>query len=359
MNEVKEAQAGRKEKSDHEKRAENAMRRIVLATDDGNVPEWVLQEAETLNRAMWLMERKHAAKGCTGASKLAEMERRAVRCLPFGIQEVDEVLQGGAREGQVLELVGEPGSGKTQMCMMLTAMTATRGERVVYVDTNNSFSGERLVRLMQRIGLKQSVSVKSMGCIVLRVLCRLCNVLLLQFVGSALEKVTVFQTYDVQSMIRQLEVSLLEQQQQQQSKGKEGVSGPEAVKDYRPSLIVVDSIGSLLAPMLGGQGYDAGQSVLVATAMYLKALAERLGVAVVVTNFTVSGEQQVQGVGEYVVKKAALGDAWAGQAHARLNILRPRKDALEMSQEERQMRKAYLSSSTMGPSGACVPFSIY
>ncbi len=71
---------------------------------------------------------------------------------------MDELLQGGAREGQVLELVGEPGSGKTQMCMMLTAMTASRGERVVYVDTNNSFSGERLARLTQRVGLQQSVS---------------------------------------------------------------------------------------------------------------------------------------------------------------------------------------------------------
>jgi 3-mercaptopyruvate sulfurtransferase SseA len=47
---------------------------------------------------------------------------------------------------------------------MLTAMTASRGERVVYVDTNNAFSGERLAWLMQRIGLKQSVSVKSIGC---------------------------------------------------------------------------------------------------------------------------------------------------------------------------------------------------
>jgi RecA/RadA recombinase len=151
-------------KSENEKRAVKAMRSIVLATDDGNVPEWVLQEAETLNRAMWLMERNYAAKECTGASKLAEMERRAVRCLPFGVHEVDEVLQGGAREGQVLELVGEPGSGKTQMCMMLTAMTASRGERVVYVDTNNAFSGERLAWLMQRIGLKQSVSVNSIRC---------------------------------------------------------------------------------------------------------------------------------------------------------------------------------------------------
>jgi RAD51-like protein 3 len=157
-------------------------------------------------------------------------------------------------------------------------------------------------------------------------------------------------------MIRQLEVSVLEQQH---SKVKEGAPGPEVVKDCKPCLIVVDSIGSLLAPILGGQGYEAGQSALVATAMYLKALAERLGVAVVVTNYTVSGEQEVQGVGEYVVKKAALGEAWAGQAHARLHLLRPRKDALEMSLEERQLRKAYLSSSTMGPSGACVPFSIY
>jgi len=178
-------------------------------------------------------------------------------------------------------------------------------------------------------------------------------------VGNALEKVKVLQIYDIQSMVKELEALLsLIGEEQQREVMERGDPGQVEI-NHKPNLIVVDSIGSLLSPMLGGQGYDAGQSMLVATAMYLKGLAEQLGVAVVVTNYTVSGEQQVHGVGEYVVKKAALGGAWAGQAHARLYLLRPRKDALEMSQEERQTRKAYLSSSTMGPSGTCVTFSIY
>ena len=87
--------------------------------------------------------------------------------------------------------------------------------------------------------------------------------------GNALEKVKVLQIYDIQSMVKELEALLsLIGEEQQREVMERGDPGQVEI-NHKPILIVVDSIGSLLSPMLGGQGYDAGQSMLVATAMYL------------------------------------------------------------------------------------------
>ncbi|KAK9815174.1 hypothetical protein WJX73_009728 [Symbiochloris irregularis] len=62
------------------------------------------------------------------------------RLLPTGCSSLDSLLHGGYREGHVTELWGPPASGKTQLCMLAAAVTATRGEGVVYMDTTASCS---------------------------------------------------------------------------------------------------------------------------------------------------------------------------------------------------------------------------
>jgi predicted AAA+ superfamily ATPase len=41
------------------------------------------------------------------------------------------------------------GSGKSQLCMMTAAKTASRGERVVYIDTSNAFSAPRVLDMLR------------------------------------------------------------------------------------------------------------------------------------------------------------------------------------------------------------------
>jgi hypothetical protein len=67
-----------------------------------------------------------------------------------GFPTVDELLGGrGVPTGEVLELLGEPGSGKTQLCHSVAAMAARTGANVLYVDSKNSFSPLRALAFLE------------------------------------------------------------------------------------------------------------------------------------------------------------------------------------------------------------------
>ena len=69
---------------------------------------------------------------------------RAHLSLCAGCDSVDDILGGGLRQGQVTEFTGEPGTGKTQICLSAAASAAALGHRVVYVDTGGGFSASRI-----------------------------------------------------------------------------------------------------------------------------------------------------------------------------------------------------------------------
>jgi DNA repair protein RadB len=50
-------------------------------------------------------------------------------------------------QGQVTELAGLPGLGKTQLCMQLTASVLKSQGQVIYIDTEGSFSIQRLCQI--------------------------------------------------------------------------------------------------------------------------------------------------------------------------------------------------------------------
>jgi RecA/RadA recombinase len=50
-------------------------------------------------------------------------------------------------QGQVTELAGLPGLGKTQLCIQLTASVLKTQGQVVYIDTEGSFSIQRLFQM--------------------------------------------------------------------------------------------------------------------------------------------------------------------------------------------------------------------
>jgi len=61
---------------------------------------------------------------------------------------LDHLLRGGIPSGSVTEIVGPPGAGKTQLCLMLSVLA---GGGVVYLDTESSFSPERLVEIAENL----------------------------------------------------------------------------------------------------------------------------------------------------------------------------------------------------------------
>lgn len=122
------------------------------------------------------------------------------------------------------------------------------------------------------------------------------------------------------------------------------------------SLLVIDSLGFLLAPLVMGDTSGAGalqfvgiaavhddnyhthrtgHALMVAIAQQLRAMAERFGIAVLTTNSQVKAGS---------TPRAALGDAWQHQPHKRLRIVRAPGDA-------GGMRTVEHTRCTTGPAG--------
>ena len=89
------------------------------------------------------------AVGCQTALEMLEQPRWHI---PTGVTRLDAALGGGISAGQVTELCGPPGAGKTQLCMLLSiaAVAADPSCEVLYVDTEGSFVPERVEEIAAR-----------------------------------------------------------------------------------------------------------------------------------------------------------------------------------------------------------------
>lgn len=101
----------------------------------------------------------------------------------------------------------------------------------------------------------------------------------------------------------------------------------------RPNLVILDSLGAIIAPILGGGTHSQGHAVLAAAATLLKQVAAQLNAAVLVTNHMVGGGGGGTGAGggrdRGVVeteKRPALGESWHYQAHSRVQLSLPRQE---------------------------------
>ncbi|WPT10974.1 DNA repair protein RAD51-like protein 4 [Picochlorum sp. SENEW3] len=293
---------------------------LVTARGDEDVPEWILNDESqrgTLEEALHSVQAR-AALRMNGKDLIRSMENS--RCLPLGCTKIDEMLQGGLLEGHLMEVFGDAGTGKTQLCHTAAAVTASRGERVIYIDTGNSFRASRLVSI---IGNVSNTAFRR--------------------AEDALDCVTVLNVHRMDDLLHEMQ---------------------QALKTSTPSMIIIDCLGSLVAPTLGGVAYDAGHDVLSRMAMHLKRIAAEHHVAVLVTNYTIGGEYgQPSGHlssedDAFYMKRAALGDTWVGQPHVRLQLVMHQDDTSH-HQGSSRARRAFLHQSTNMPSGACVDFDIY
>uniref|UniRef100_A0A1J3ICW7 DNA repair protein RAD51-like protein 4 n=1 Tax=Noccaea caerulescens TaxID=107243 RepID=A0A1J3ICW7_NOCCA len=204
--------------------------------------------------------------------------------LSTGDKGTDSLLQGGFREGQLTELVGPSSSGKTQFCMQAAASVAEKHNgRVLYLDTGNSFSARRIAQFI----------------------CLGSDAALRQKVLSRISCQMVYDIYTMFDMLHGLEATLRSQAQMN-------------VNENRLQLLVVDSISSLITPILGGSG-SQGRALMVAVGYMLKKLAHEHNMAILVTNHTV-------GAGEGGKIKPALGETWKSIPHVRLMLTRDHRN---------------------------------
>lgn len=202
--------------------------------------------------------------------------------IPLGVPRLDASMGGGVRAGQVTEICGPPGAGKTQISMLLaaTAIASRPDGGVLYIDTEGSFVPERVEEIARGIlpaadGGRNNATNNGV---------------------SASELLSRIEYVRVHSQVEQLAL----------------VSDLESHLEARANigLVILDSIAFHLR---AGQGGDAGserekkQHALAKMFQTLTSLARRRSCAVWVTNHIT-----VRRIGEDGAKIVpALGDLWS------------------------------------------------
>ena len=70
--------------------------------------------------------------------------------IPSGAIAIDKLLAGGFEKGIITTVYGPAGSGKSNISMLATMKVASMGKKVVFVDTEGSFSTERFAQLDEK-----------------------------------------------------------------------------------------------------------------------------------------------------------------------------------------------------------------
>lgn len=200
-----------------------------------------------------------------------------------GCKNLDELLDGGLYTGDVTEIVGAAGTGKSQICMNITLSTSMEAKKyVIYIDTGGSFCGERIKQLLE--GCKASLDDEE--------------------IHKILSRISVIQAFDIFSMLEALE-----------SVRQRLVSEIEDEKTLQLRLVIVDCLAAVVSPVLGGQQIH-GHSLMVNLSRILKSLAVEHSLAVVITNNVVADSSWSSPFST----KPALGPTWGHVPSTRVFI---------------------------------------
>lgn len=206
---------------------------------------------------------------------LYEELKTSTAILSTGIGSLDKLLDAGLYTGEVTEIVGAPGSGKTQVCLCVAAHVAHGlQQNVLYIDSNGGLTASRILQLLQARTPDEEEQ------------------------AGALQRIQVVRAFDIFQMLDVL----------QDLRG--AVSQQVSSSSGTLKVVVVDSVAAVVAPLLGGQQRE-GLALMMQLARELKTLARDLSVAVLVTNHMTRDRDSGQ-------LKPALGRSWSFVPSTRL-----------------------------------------
>ncbi len=116
-----------------------------------------------LSRALFNVRRAFRPLKVVRASEFSSI-RSSLPRLTTGVKSIDELLKGGLEPRCIYEFVGEYGAGKSQLCFQLSVtaqLTENRrgaNGRVLYVDTEGTFSDKRIEKIGERFNLSDPLS---------------------------------------------------------------------------------------------------------------------------------------------------------------------------------------------------------
>lgn len=242
---------------------------------------------------------QHTAFPVSGADLYEEL-LSSTSILSTGIPSVDKLLDSGLYSGEITELAGGPGTGKTQVCFSVAVNTVHElKQNVLYIDTNGGVCASRLLQMLQA---KTTSTVEQM---------------------KALQRIRVFKVFDVFTLLCCL-------QNLRTSDLQKGSVVGGSVK-----AVIVDSVSAVISCMLGGKQTE-GMSLMMQVAFELKMIAKDFNIAVLVTNHvTQDGNGQL---------KSGLGQSWSHVPHTRLILQRVKLPGAASS-----LRTATLTKSSRQP----------
>ncbi|XP_006045430.4 DNA repair protein RAD51 homolog 4 isoform X2 [Bubalus kerabau] len=206
---------------------------------------------------------------------LYEELKTSTAILSTGIGSLDKLLDAGLYTGEVTEIVGAPGSGKTQVCLCVAAHVAHGlQQNVLYIDSNGGLTASRILQLLQARTPDEEEQ------------------------AGALQRIQVVRAFDIFQMLDVL----------QDLRGT--VSQQVSSSSGTLKVVIVDSVAAVVAPLLGGQQRE-GLALMMQLARELKTLARDLSVAVLVTNHMTRDRDSGQ-------LKPALGRSWSFVPSTRL-----------------------------------------
>ncbi|XP_054448887.1 DNA repair protein RAD51 homolog 4 isoform X2 [Pteronotus mesoamericanus] len=199
---------------------------------------------------------------------LYEELKTSTAILSTGIGSLDKLLDAGLYTGEVTEIGGVPGSGKTQLCLCVAANVAYGlQQNVLYIDSNGGLTASRILQLLQARTPDEEEQ------------------------AGALQRIQVLRAFDIFQMLDVL----------QDLRG--AAAQPVSDSSGTVKVVIVDSVTAVVSPLLGGQQRE-GLALMMQLAQELKTLARDLGVAVVVTNHMTRDRDSGR-------LKPALGRSWS------------------------------------------------
>ncbi|NXF29704.1 RA51D protein, partial [Nyctibius bracteatus] len=241
---------------------------------------------------------------------LYEELKSSTAILPTGSPSLDQLLDSGLYTGEVTEVMGAPGSGKTQVCLGIAASVSLGlKQHVLFLDSTGGFSATRLYQMLRAQAEDEEEQ-------------------------AALQRIQVVRVFDIYEMLSAL-------QELRDRLSQQVVSSMGPLK-----IVVIDSVSAVIYPLLGGKQSE-GLAIMMHLARELKTLAKEFSLAVVVTN-------QVTRDSSTGPLKPALGRSWSFVPSTRV-LLESKEATWEKATTQ---RVASLAKSPRQPTGIQVELDI-
>ncbi|NWW43238.1 RA51D protein, partial [Pedionomus torquatus] len=210
----------------------------------------------------------------TNGADIYEELKSSTAILPTGNPSLDQLLDSGLYTGEMMELMGAPGSGKTQVCLGIAASVSLGlKQHLLFFDSTGGFTASRLYQMLQARAEAEEEQAS------------------FPRAGLALQRIQVVRVFNIYEMLRAL-------QELRDRLSQQVLSSTGPLK-----MVVIDSVSAVIYPLLGGKQSE-GLAIMMQLARELKTLAREFSLAVVVTN-------QVTRDSSTGTLKPALGRSWS------------------------------------------------